>query len=177
MLGHMDLIHKFYHESDKEFGIICEDDILIHTKLAELLPLIVQKCIDNNIELLLIGYLLPWHINDDNNLLFNIDENYKLYKYEDHLWGGQMYMVSKTYAKFLLDNYGLEYGANSKKYPEKYIPYESDWIITKKSINRAMLYPPLCIEDGKQLEKYKNEYGQLICHELSYSLHVNEHFI
>jgi GR25 family glycosyltransferase involved in LPS biosynthesis len=179
MLGHMDLIYKFYHTSDKKFGIFCEDDIYIHKKLPELLPSIIENCASNNIELLLIGYLMPYHINGHHKLMFDFD-NYKLYTYPDNLWGTQMYMISKNYAKHLLDNYGLDYALKWKQNPEKYTPYSADWIITKKtenSENRAILYPPLCIEDGENLEKHKEHHGQYNCHKLSHTLHVNEHFI
>ena len=172
MLGHMDLIYKFYHTSDKEFGIFCEDDICIHKKLPELVSSIVENCTSNNIELLLIGYLMPYHINSNYKLLFDLYDNHKLYTYPDDLWGTQMYMISKNYAKHLLDNYGLDYALNSKN-----TPYSADWIITKKTANRAILYPPLCIENGENLEKYKDQYGQYSCHQLSHTLHVNEHFI
>ena len=30
MYGHLDMIHKFYYNTDKEIGIFCEDDIYIH---------------------------------------------------------------------------------------------------------------------------------------------------
>ena len=177
ILGHMELINKFYHESDKEFGIFCEDDIQIHKKLPELLPSIIENCTTNNIELLLLGYLLPYYINSNYPVLFEISDNYKLHKYPDDLWGTQMYMISKKYAKHLLECYGLDYALKYKQNPTKYTPYDADWIITKKTDNRAMLYPPLCIEDGKNLEKYKDYHGQYKCHELAHTLHVNANFI
>lgn len=181
MLGHMDMISKFYHESSKEYGIFCEDDICIHRRLAEYLPSILAEADRLQLDLIMLGYLMNYHINY-NGLYGHIEigtieseTGHNIYTFDDNLWGTQMYMISKAYAKELLDNYGMEYAIVWKNNPEEYTCYAADWIITKKTIKRVLVYPPLCIENGDVEHLYHE--GQRHFHRASYELHVNEFFI
>ena len=42
MLGHIDMIKNFYENSEKEYGIFCEDDIFIHKDFNKLIPDIIE---------------------------------------------------------------------------------------------------------------------------------------
>ena len=177
MLGHLDMISKFYIESDKEYGIMCEDDICIHTDLTTNLDEIINSAKSLNLDLVMIGYLLNHSIDYDGHYGYNIIsssariDNYNFYTYHQETWGSQMYMISKKYAKYLIDSYNVDY-AKKKNYP-----YSPDWIITKKTNNRALIYPPLCIENGDVSKFPDSEYGQKKFHSDYYTIHVNEHFI
>jgi hypothetical protein len=54
--------------------------------------------------------------------------------------GSQMYMISRKYAREVLDTYTLAWTHLGK-------PFAADWTITKSG-NRAMIYPMLGLEDG-----------------------------
>lgn len=156
MYGHLDMIHQFYNNTNKPYGIFCEDDILIHIHLKEYLLKIIPFFNDLNLDVLLIGYLLSHPIYKNSLEFFEIpiektmsDEfPFKFYKYCDDLWGAQMYMLSRENAKKILDkyyvNYIEEYNNNSN-----ITPFSADWTITKDG-NRAMIFPLLVIEDGKK---------------------------
>jgi GR25 family glycosyltransferase involved in LPS biosynthesis len=184
MLGHMDMIHKFYYESTKEFGIFCEDDVCIHDELAKSLPAIIEECKSKDLELVLLGYLMNYHIEYEGMFGHHsasdkqINGCHKLYTYGDQIWGTQMYMISRKYAKYLLETYSLEIGKDMLTHPEKYpgLYYAADWIITKKTKKRALLFPLFCIENG-EVEHLTERHGQREFHRLSYTKHVNEHFV
>jgi Glycosyltransferase family 25 (LPS biosynthesis protein) len=181
MLGHMDMISKFYYESEKEYGIFCEDDICIHDELGKHLPAIIDECKKFDIQLVMFGYLMNYNV-DYNGMCGHClistvkpDEQFKIYTYNDEFWGTQMYMISKTYAKELLEKYGLGYAMVLKNNPDGYTSYCADWIITKKTKKRAIVFPPLCIENG-DVDHYEH-HGQRVFHKESYTKHVNEHFV
>ena len=55
------------------------------------------------------------------------------------------------------------------KHGNNLTPFSADWIITKDTVNRAIIYPMLALEDGKS--KYSHE-GQQNFHDRCH----NEHF-
>lgn len=69
-------------------------------------------------------------------------DKYVFHRYSNDLWGTQMYMISREYAKYLLEAYTLQYAIDNISKP-----YSSDWIITKNG-NRAMIYPMIAVEEG-----------------------------
>jgi len=144
MLSHMDCIQKFYN-TGKPLGIICEDDIYIHKTLDKEIEKVVAFITKNQYDILLLGYLLnykpPYHYH---NLITSFDK-YKVYDYNKELWGAQMYMVTRNYAKYLLDNFPINWKFDNPKNP-----WASDWIITKNG-RRAMIYPMLAVEEGDRI--------------------------
>ena len=54
-----------------------------------------------------------------------------------------MYLISRSYAKFLLNKYTLEFAVSNLNDP----PYNPDWIITKNG-NRAIIHPLIAVEEG-----------------------------
>ena len=52
MWGHLDMINDFYYNSSAEFGIFCEDDILIHKDIIQLLPKILKDFTKMNLDVL-----------------------------------------------------------------------------------------------------------------------------
>jgi GR25 family glycosyltransferase involved in LPS biosynthesis len=158
-LGQIDMIQMFLN-SDYEFGIFCEDDIYINKELITSLPTICNDFKNLNLDILLLGYLLPFKINIYNpqfKLLHNND-NLSYYTYNDDLWGAQMYMYSKKQAKYIIEKYNnSEYLKNKNMYD---IPFSSDFILTKDGTNRALITPIMAIEDNSNVidDYYQNEY-------------------
>jgi GR25 family glycosyltransferase involved in LPS biosynthesis len=150
MYGHLDMINKFLNETTKEFGIFCEDDIYIRKDFGILLQDVTIKFREMNLDVLILGYLTShkvehWH--DGYSYKHNsIDsDDFKYHNYPDHVWGTQMYMISRSYAKFLIDKYYTDYAEKSLEGGK---PFSADWTITKDG-NRCLIFPMLAVEDGK----------------------------
>jgi GR25 family glycosyltransferase involved in LPS biosynthesis len=154
IIGHIDMIKKFLN-SDYEFGIFCEDDIYINKELINHLPNICDDFKKLNLDILLLGYLLSFKINDYNphfKLLHN-NNNLSYYTYNDELWGTQMYMYSKKQAKYIVEKYNNDYNNTE-------VPFSADFILTKDGTNRALITPIMAIEDNSNVidDYYQNEY-------------------
>lgn len=168
-LGHLDMIRNFYDNSEKEFGIFCEDDIFIHKDFNKLIPNIIEDFKLMELDVLLLGYLIPFKItsqyngfelknknnNDSNNNL-----KYVYHNYPNDLWGAQMYMLTKKHAKYLLDKYTVEYAIRTLT-DNTLQPFSSDWTITKEG-NKGLIYPMLAVETA---DKKCGHYGQDTFHE------------
>ena len=175
MLGHMDMITDFYNNSTKNHAIFCEDDILIHKDLNFIIDKIINNDAIRVFDIILLGYLLNYKLSSDDSKIIDVNDNFKLHSYNDTLWGTQMYIISRSYAKYLIDTFDLSYAIKSKVYPETHTVYSADWIITKKTNNKCLVYPPLCLENG-DYESYE-DIGQYNFHKNSYELHINDDFI
>jgi len=155
--GHFDIINKFINETDKEYGVFCEDDIYLNKELANDIPRLVEDFKALNLDVLLLGYLTKYKIetglveygvkqlHSEEQIQIR-ERNY--HNYPDNLWGGQMYMLSRIHAKNLLDKYYYGYAENSLNAELQLTPFCSDWTITKDG-NRAIVYPMYAVEDGK----------------------------
>jgi len=167
MIGHLDMIQTFYDNSEKEFGIFCEDDIFIHKDFVKILPDIIEDFKLIELDVLLLGYLIPFKISSEYNGFefksVNNDSNNLKYVYNNYpndLWGSQMYMLTKKHAKYLLNNYNIEYAIRTLK-DNTLQPFSADWIITKEG-NRALIYPMLAVE---MADKKSGHQGQDTFHE------------
>jgi GR25 family glycosyltransferase involved in LPS biosynthesis len=152
--GHLDLIKEFYFNSEKDYGIICEDDIIIRKNLIEQMHFIVKNFKKMNLDLLLLGYLLNYKFNSYESV--NEEHPFNYYSYPDSIWGAQMYMISKKQAHYLIKTYSPPY-AELTLSNTNLKPFNSDWIFTKEG-KRALIYPLIAIEDGKT--KYDNQSQQ-----------------
>lgn len=176
MYGHLDLINEFYHKSEKEFGIFCEDDICIHKDFLKNLPLICEDFKSLNLDILLLGYLLPLKLNNEVDynefplIKHNNNINFDYYTFPNNLWGTQMFMLSKKQAKYLLDKYYDGYADKSLDPQNNLAPFSSDWTITKEG-NRAIIMPIIALEDGLSLY---NDAGKKFCHEMSHKIHYDK---
>ena len=80
-----------------------------------------------------------------------------------------MYLITRNYAKFLLDNYYYDY--SDKTLNDNSIKqFSADWIITKNG-NRALIYPMLAVEDGNA---NSGHYGQDKFHIDCHNFNINE---
>ena len=163
--GHLDLIKKF-SESDKDYGIICEDDILIRKDFMERLPEILSGFDTLGLDILMLGYLCENPIDTYRNFPTLLDRGMKYLGYPDGLWGGQMYLISKAQAGVLLEKFSGGYADRSLT--EAIAPFSPDWTITKEG-RRALLYPLLVVE--KYYEVYDDEHqnrSHLACYNYTY---------
>jgi GR25 family glycosyltransferase involved in LPS biosynthesis len=159
MYGHMNMIHNFYYNTTKSYGIFCEDDIVIHKDFKNKFIDIITNFENLKLDVLLLGYLSTFNLS---NSYKNKTTNY--YEYPDNLWGTQMYMLSRTSAKAILDIYynGISY--IEKSLNNNLPPLSADWTITKYG-NRALYFPLLVIEND---DKIYNDHGQYYLHHYTF---------
>lgn len=164
--GHLELIKQF-HESWHEYGIICEDDILIRNDFRQRLPEILFGFDTLGLDILMLGYLCENPIDTYSNFPTLLDKaRMKYLGYPDGLWGGQMYLISRDHAGFLLEKFSGGYAERSLT--EAIPPFSPDWTITKEG-RRALLYPLLVVE--KYYEVYDDEHqnrSHLACYNYTY---------
>ena len=168
--SHLDIIHDFYYLSNKRYAVICEDDICIDRNIKKNMSRIINDFVTLDLDILLLGCLLPYKL-DGNNTNYRVKTNkttqnlemsgFNYYNYPEYLAGTHMYMISRSYAKHILDNYYTDYAGIQDK------AFISDKILIKNG-NRALLYPILAIEDEEQTDKYHQ-----FCHKINY----NESFV
>lgn len=146
MLQHLDGVRHFIEETKDEYCVVAEDDIHISKKLKEKMPSILKTFKSLSLDVLLLGYLLPFKIDNSNAHFKMIAEHQELsYRmYPSDLWGSQAYLITRRYGEFLLRTFTIEYALTGV------VAYNPDWIITKpNSKKRALIYPPLIIEEGE----------------------------
>jgi hypothetical protein len=175
MYGHLDMIHDFYYNTNKDFGIFCEDDIYLHKNLMNYLPRICLDFSSLKLDVLLLGYLLQ--INPNESADFNMKRLYingspfTYYSFPDYVWGTQMYMLSRLHAKYLLNKYGFTSGYAVRTLTDKSItPFSADWTLTKEG-NRAIITPIVVVEDNAT--DYSND-GQGSFHKKCFDFHFKE---
>jgi hypothetical protein len=56
--GHWDFMHEFYNNSDKDYAIFIEDDVRIYKDFVNVIPKIIEDFEKQNLDILLLGYLL-----------------------------------------------------------------------------------------------------------------------
>ena len=184
--GHFDMINDFYNNSTKEYGIFCEDDIIIDKDLNKNVSEIIKDYKEMNLDVLLLGYLSQFKINEDiknycgynfseNLLKNNENKNFKYFGYPDYLWGAQMYLLSKKNAKKLLDLYYNGY-AEKSLIDKSMIPFSSDWTITKYG-KRGLITPVMAIEEN--INNYSNyvDAGQHFLRLQNYNAHFEDRFV
>jgi GR25 family glycosyltransferase involved in LPS biosynthesis len=172
MYGHLDMIHDFYYNTNKEFGIFCEDDIYLHKNFANYLPRICLDFISLKLDVLLLGYLLqgkPNEISDFSLKQLHINGSpFTYYSFPDYVWGTQMYMLSRKHSKYLLDKYYDVNGYAKESLTNNFItPFSADWTLTKEG-NRAVINPILVVEDN--MTEY-SDFGQAEFHKLCFECH------
>jgi GR25 family glycosyltransferase involved in LPS biosynthesis len=153
MYGHLDMINKFITETDKEYGIFCEDDIYIHKDLANDIPTLIQSFNEKRLDLLILGALIA-----DGSFL-NVGESERRYfSYPDELWGSQMYMISRKHAKTLLDKYYTDYAEKTLNVELNMTPFSADHTLTKDGV-RAFIYPMYAVEDGTTIHENESQHN------------------
>lgn len=165
-LQHLSKMYDFYHNTNYKYCIVCEDDVLPRKTFKQDLPKIVEDFEKMNLDILLLGYLLNHDIVNSKYKL--VDGMYSYHRYDQSIFGTQMYMVSRNYVKYLLDKYNGNYSEiNGDKI------YAADYTITQEG-NRAILNPMLAIEEISY--GYKDR-GQLNFHKSCFLHNYNENYV
>ena len=118
--GHLDMI-QFFLNSGKQFGIFCEDDIVINRTLPLNLPHIMSECTEMGTECLLLGYMKTykvegWMAGHETIRAFP-ERPYTYHAYPNDQWGVHLYMLSRSGAKKILDTYASEATMNVSPLP------------------------------------------------------------
>jgi GR25 family glycosyltransferase involved in LPS biosynthesis len=143
-LNHLAMMEEFYNNSSKEFGIFLENDVFLKKTLTKDLHNACSKMKQLDLDVLLIGYLINNTPEAFGCQLIDKDDfNNGYYKYNDELWGTQGFILTRAQVKYYIDKYTVEYiiDPNTKE------TISADWVYTKNG-NRALLYPPLVVEEG-----------------------------
>lgn len=168
MYGHLDIIYDFYFNTNNtQYAIICEDDVIIHKNIKDIIRKVIIDFNIMKLDILLLSYIAPYKIlqnNFDNVYPLKRDmpanSFYKYHDYPKYLSGTQMYMITRKYAKYILENYYLNYNKIDK-------PFIIDKMILHNG-NKALLYPMLAIENNEQNDPY---------HQLCHKIHYDECYI
>jgi GR25 family glycosyltransferase involved in LPS biosynthesis len=149
--GHLDNIAKFY-ETGKPYGLFCEDDVHIHKSLGKELPIIMGEFNAMQLDILLLGYMttktIEWWQASHPLVYDGGLARYRYHRYPQDQWGIHLFMISRSYAKTLLEVYGPDYAAKAYKDPALTC-CNPDWTLSKYTHKRALRYPMLAVEDGK----------------------------
>lgn len=179
MYGHLDMLKMFAESADnKEYGIFCEDDILIRKDFAVHLPTILSHFIYFGLNVLLLGCLCS---NRDFRKYSNFPERrappgpcpFTYYSYnadpESAVWGTQMYMLSRSQARHLISRYADGW-ADRAIADKSMTPFSADWTITKDG-EKAIIYPLVAIEnnDGGDYADPGQDECRKKCREIFYS--------
>ena len=173
--GHLDMINSFVNDSNKDFAIFCEDDILIRNDFMKQLPLIIDIFTQNEFDILLLGYLCERNLNGFPNfpeihVSKPPDFPLQIFKYLglETVWGAQMYLLSRKQGQYLLDKYYTDYAERTLS-DKNMTPFSADWTITKEG-NRALIFPLLAIENNTSTyDDYGQMRSRIACYNFSYS--------
>ena len=162
--GHLDMIKHFLNNSQKEYVVIMEDDIIIRHSLIDDLVKMIDIVIKYQYDIVLLGYLCHNPIDTYSNFPQLPTEysttNFKiLTNYPSDTWGTQMYMLTKKQCNFLINKYYIGYFEKSLL-NSSMTPFSADWTITKDG-KRCLLYPQRAAEE--YIEHQYNDKGQEIC--------------
>lgn len=160
MLQHLDSIRDFIENSNNNYCIVCEDDILISKNFNKDLPNILRDFNELNLDILLLGFLYPNKIEYNNKFILLRENKYAFYNYPNDLWGSQMYLISRKHGEQLLKQYTIEFALNNLNS----IPFNPDWTITKTG-NKALIYPMIAVEEGNTKTEHA---GQNSFHDLCF---------
>ena len=149
--GHLDNIAKFY-ATGKPYGLFCEDDVHLHKDLGKDLPIIMGEFNAMQLDVLLLGYMstktIEWWQHGYPLVYDGAPATYRYHRYPQDQWGIHLFMISRSYAKTLLEVYDSEYAARAYANPELTC-CNPDWTLSKYTNKRALRYPMLAVEDGK----------------------------
>ena len=153
--NHLAMMDYFYHHTDKPYGIFAEDDIFLKTSLTSDLENVCHLIPTLKVDILLLGYLIDRCPEDYGCIKNKSIEGYHFYMYQPELWSTIMYVLTRKQVKYYLDYFTPEYVAGE---PKEVI--SADWTFTKMG-SRALLYPPLAVEEG---QVNNDHYGQVQFH-------------
>jgi GR25 family glycosyltransferase involved in LPS biosynthesis len=166
MLQHMDSIRHFVEDTQNDFCIVMEDDILVSKDIVNDLQGVIETYNKLQLDVLLLGYLIPFKIHDYNPHfpLKERNDKYSYYDFPSDLWGSQMYMISRNHAINLLERYTIEHAIETIESE----PFSPDWTLTKYG-KKAIIYPMIAVEEGgTKADLYSESQFHLNCYLTNY---------
>lgn len=153
--NHLAMMKEFLR-SNKDFGVFIENDVHLKKNLNKGL---IDACAIMtllNLDVLLIGYLINKKPEAFGCKQIHNDKlGNTYYNYGAELWGTQGFILTRKQAQYYVDKYTVEYVQQCSE------TISADWIYTKQG-NRALMYPPLVVEEGTIAEK--EHQGQINFH-------------
>lgn len=129
--SHLKAIKTFITESTADMALICEDDILLHKnfddKLREAISLVPK-----DFNLIQLSYMIS------NVSAFNNSLSKNVYQITDAVWGAQLYLIKRKYAKIAVERY-------DRCITQLERPLTSEIIIRRSG--GYLVTPPLAIEE------------------------------
>jgi len=152
MLQHLDSISHFLLNTTNNFCVVCEDDILLSINFVRDFPEIINTFTKLTLDVMVLGYLVPFKIEDwfSHFHLKDRTDKYSFYDFPSDLWGSQMYMISRTHAEHLINKYTIDYALEGT---EQFSP---DWTLTKIGA-KAIIYPMIALEEGGSKSGFSGE--------------------
>lgn len=165
--GHFDILEKFVYEGG-DTAIVVEDDVHLYRDIVQELPVVVANFHKLKLEMLLLGYLnnipmpqVTWDFAPKG-------QQFTYHNAGSRPYGTQMYMIGRNYAIYILEHFGPKSGWPLRSLANPHNEHcVADWIITKMSWHRALIYPQLAIEEGAATNTY-NWYHQQ-CFDANYN--------
>jgi hypothetical protein len=152
--GHLDILHNFYRDSDKQYAVVCENDICIHHDFPQVFKKVLNDFQLMGLDLMLLSYLLPYQLDANGTFApFTLkarmpeDAVFKYRNYPQYVYGTQMYLVTKEYARELLFKCYHDFAGTC----DRGFMLEKLFLATQK---RAIIYPMLAIENDEQPDPY-----------------------
>jgi len=165
VLQHLDSVRHFYENTENDYCIVCEDDVYISKHLNDDLPEIIRGFEALELDILLLGYLYLYSLE---NWIFGElgkTEKFTYYSYPDQVWGAHMYMINRKHAKSLLEKFTPEFAIENVHTH----PFSPDWTITKYG-KRALIAPLVGVEEGGVKT---DDYGQIEFHRRCFENNYN----
>ena len=169
--GHLDMMNHFVNHSNKDYLILCEDDIIIHKDFTKKLPQAIDVMKKHNLDILLLGYLCSNPVDTYSNFpeitTEYSSETFKILQYIEDTWGTQMFMITRNHSKRMLSKFYHDYAIKTLN-DKSLVPFSSDWLLTKDG-KRALLYPLLVIENGhSDYEDEGQRNNRINCYKFSF---------
>lgn len=160
--GHLDMIQSFL-ETNKRYGVFCENDVNIHKCLVTELPAVMETVDRTNTHVMLLGYMTLSKIGAwmQGYSVIHAESSRTYFSYPTDQWGVHMYMLSRAGAIQIIELFAKGYAELTLNNP--HAAFSPDWTISKIE-RRALVYPMLAVEDGEDgMEHYQHE-GQNAFH-------------
>lgn len=184
--GHIDMMERFVYRTDKEYAIFCENDICVSKNLEKDVEWALARMKKHGLDIILLGFLNAVHPHhyptqygrhpatdlDVNKPETGEVDGRRLYYYPPEHWGVQMYLITRSYAKHVIDTFTLEYARNTWHQVPGFRSFSPDHTISKLASGekRAFMFPMAAIEDGTT--DYEHS-GQHHFHKASFSMYYD----
>lgn len=150
-------------KSDKEFAIICEDDIYIRKSFKKDIQIAIDAMKRLDLNIILLGYLLNYiPVEIKINYHKVVETPFVFLNIFKETWGAQMYLINRTGAEECIRLF------SDIKETEKTTCFSPDWTITKLP-KGACMYPMLAVEKVYNITDDNNCRFHLKNQELNYN--------